>query len=752
MTALKKNIWLIFIMLVLSGLALLTTLSVSRWNGMMNHYSLSQSGLVKQWFGSFSSILEQQETIISLIGKDIITRQKGDDQNIQNELNAMMDINPDVFAGYALIAADGRVLELTSNLKSDNLPNLLQLPQTKDSFEYTMTTDKMVLGRTYFAPRLVLPARKAIYASDGSLLGVITGALKLKTDSGFFGNNYVLGDFNRITILRTRDRYVQYATNGKVIKGFHEHPIEDSEYNDLMNALNVNSIDSINNTTPLVNSISFKRNTNDGRGEVRGVARYNPRYEFWMISEIEESFLEKEYLIIFFGYLIIMLVFLVGMYLLFRYIDKIDNSSRTKLEFQANHDSLTKLPNRNYLLSSFQIWKSEHAEFSLLFIDLDNFKGVNDNFGHSMGDSILIKLAQKFQQTIDESHLLIRHGGDEFVLLTPNSSADLVLNKTPELIQQACEKIEVDNIIFSPGCSIGIAHFPIHGTALDELLKAADIAMYQAKKERNSIKVFQPSIENEYLYKIRIEQLLKGAEKRGEIYMNYQPQVDANGKLYGVESLVRWHHPELGIIPPDIFIPIAEQTGQIREIGEFIIDKSLGEISEIMIQTGKTFRLSLNISVRQFAEPEFAQHLIKKIRSSGISSLFISIEITENLLIEDLEQVKETLQELQYEGISISLDDFGTGYSSLSILRHLPLDEIKIDKSFVDHIIEDETALKMVKNIIAIGRNYGTTVLAEGVETQGQLECLTTCGCDRFQGYYFSRPLSALALSEYIEK
>lgn len=718
---------------------------------MKNHYSLSQSGITKQWFGSFSSILEQQETIISLIGKDIISRQKGHDQNIQKELDALMDINPEVFSGFALIAADGRVLDLTSNLESDNLPNLLELPQTQDSFSYTMTTDKMVLGRTYFAPRLVLPAREAIYNDDGSILGVMTGALKIKTDSGFFSNNYVLGDFNRITILRTRDQYIQYATNGQVIEGFHENRLQESEYNSLIKALEPPTKNEKNTTSPEESLASFKRTTYDGRGEVRGFALYNPRYEFWMISEIEESFLEKQYLNIFSGYLFIMFAFLTGMYLLFRHIEKIDKSSRAKLKFQASHDPLTKLPNRNYLINSFERWKQENSEFSLLFIDLDNFKGINDNFGHSVGDKTLIKLAQSFQLAIDENNILIRHGGDEFVLLTPQNSR-IESCKIPQLIHDACEKVKVNNMTFSPGCSIGIAHFPAHGKNLDELLKAADIAMYQAKKERNSIKTFQPNIENDYLNKIRIEQLLKGAEKRGEIYMNYQPQVGSDGILYGVESLVRWQHPESGLIPPNIFIPIAEQTGQIREIGEFIIQKTLSEISQIIYQTGQNFRLSLNISVRQFAEPEFAQHLIDAIHRSGIPSTYISIEITENLIIEDLERVKDILQELHNEGMKISLDDFGTGYSSLSILRHLPLDEIKIDKSFVDHILEDETALKMVTNIIAIGRNYDTSVLAEGVETQGQLECLEACGCDCYQGYYFSRPLNAVALSEFINK
>lgn len=717
---------------------------------MMRHYDELQQGVVKHWYGSFSSVLEQQEGIITLMGKTLLLQQR--ERNVQNDLDEIMALNPEIFAGFALISTAGEVLELTSNLQSDNLPNLSELPQTRDSFGYAMTTDKMVLGRTYNAPRLVVPARKAIYDKDGQLLGVMTGALKFGSEDGLFGRTQVLGDFNRITILRERDHYIQYATNGQPLADFYSEPMPAIEYERLLAAMKMNRSFDFLHARDSGQALSFERISEDGRGTVRGVALYNERYEFWLISEIEESFFIYQFMHVFAGYLFIMVMFQLAMFFLFRSIDRSEKKQRSVLEFQANHDPLTQLPNRNFLLSKFEEWRANKTEFSLLFVDLDNFKGINDSFGHKLGDELLVRLASRLQKVIQSRDLLIRHGGDEFVMLISDERLEAAENLVANRIFSACENIDVQQKIFSPGVSIGIAHFPQHGQELDELMRAADIAMYDAKRKRNTVRIFQPDLEGKYLLRARIEQLLRGAEKRGEIYMNYQPQVDSSGRLHGVEALVRWNPPELGFVPPDQFVAVAEHSGQMTALGDFIIDNALQEIADIQSSSGRSFCLSLNISVKQLSEPDFADKLQEKIVASGLAFVNVVVEITENILIDDVERMRAVLEQIHAQGIRISLDDFGTGYSSLSLLRHLPLDEIKIDKSFVDHLIEDETALRMARNIVAIGRNYNVTLVAEGVETEAQLECLNQIGCDLYQGYYFSRPLSAEALRCFLDE
>ena len=751
MALLRKNIWILFIVLLISGLVLLTVLSLARWRGLVNHYNDNQSALVQQWYGSFLSILNQQEGIITLLGKDLLMRQRDDGRDVQADLDHIMKLDPEIFAGFALVNTDGEVLELTSNLESPDLPNLLQRPETRDSFVYAMSTDKMVLGRTYFAPRLVIPARKAIHDDNGQVLGVMTGALKLNTAEGFLGRARLLGKFNRITILRTRDRYIQYASDGALIEGFHDEPLPKQSYENLTRTF-ARSAGNLEAAMSGDKAIGFVRDSGDGRGKVRGVAVYSPRYEFWLISEIEESYLVGQFIHVFAGYLTIMVVFQAGMFVLFRLIDNSQKEQQRILEFQANHDPLTQLPNRNYLISQFAEWQHNKARFSLLFIDLDNFKGINDTFGHSTGDQMLVNLAERFRKIVKSDDLLVRHGGDEFVLLTKHDDVEKNEIEVTNSIYGCCESVPADEMYFTPGASIGIARFPEHGNNLETLLRSADIAMYEAKKSRNRVHVFKSEMEDSQFFRTKVEHLLRGAHKRGEIHMNYQPQLDAEGRFFGVEALVRWLSPELGMVSPNDFIPIAEHSGMMSELGYYIFDQSLEEIARIQQETGKAFRLSLNMSVRQLVESDFAHKLLQKIKNSGVDPSLIALEITENTLIEDIDQISSTLNSIHKAGVHISLDDFGTGYSSLSILRSLTLDEIKIDKSFVDHVVEDVTSMRMVKNIVAIGRNYEVKILAEGVENEQQFNCLVGIGCDFFQGYLFSKPINADQLLQYMQK
>ncbi|HDY89365.1 MAG TPA: bifunctional diguanylate cyclase/phosphodiesterase [bacterium] len=739
MTVFRKNSWLMFYLIVLSSVLLLISISMYRWNDIKQFYNLSQKELATHWYGSFSSILEQQEAIITIIGDSLTKFDKTDSDQIQTKLDSLMNINPGFFSGFALISPHGEVLELTSNLTKNNVTNILVAPQVRDSFNYTLQVDKMVLGRTYNAPRLVIPARKAIRNENGTVVAVMTGALKISEDEGFFSHARVLGDFNQISIIRNRDHFIQYAYDGEITDNFHEAGLP---YDRLIADIKENydhnfPVSSSNNI-----QIPFNIDTDTARGNVSGVAMYNPRYEFWLVSEIQNSHLLKEFLESFIIYLIISISFVTGMFFLFRYLDRVERKRREELMFQASHDSLTQLPNRNYLLSAFSEWRVEKTHFSLMFIDLDNFKGINDNFSHSVGDMLLVELSTLLRADLAKDDLLVRHGGDEFILLTSDSNQKEKEQKTADIIYKACENISVLDMTFSPGCSIGIARYPEHGTDLDDLLLASDIAMYQAKKKSNTLEVYNPALEQDYLYRLRLEHLLDAAVDKGEIFMLYQPQVDSEGALIGVEALARWKHPKLGFIPPDQFINIAEQSGHMIKLGEFIIDNCLRQYERAYKQFKTAFSLSINISIRQFAEKDFVGRLINRIRDVNIPPHLICIEITENLLIDDMDNMRSNLQRLHNEGIRISLDDFGTGYSSLSILRDLPIDELKIDKSFIDKVTKDETSLKMVENIIGIGRLYGMSIVAEGAEIEEQIAILKNCGCDCFQGYYFSEPIT----------
>lgn len=382
-------------------------------------------------------------------------------------------------------------------------------------------------------------------------------------------------------------------------------------------------------------------------------------------------------------------------------------------------------------------------------MDLDHFKNINDNFGHEYGDLLLVQLAKRLHQVVPNNAVIVRHGGDEFVIFTHITQENALLNLAQTMIEKISEPFHIQEVSFSIGACIGIAKYPEHGNSINALLRAADIAMYQSKKIRNSTYIFTPHMQENYLRNARIEQELRNVLEHNELFMMYQPQINLDGNIHGVEALVRWKNPTLGMVPPDQFIPVAETSGQIGKMGRFIISRTLKEMKDVQKTLGITFQTSINISVRQFMEVGFLDYFLEMIREYKMNNITITMEITENLFIEDMEYILPLLIEIKRANIQISMDDFGTGYSSLSMLQKLPIDELKIDKSFIDTMVENDTTQKMVQNIIAIGKNFNMHVVAEGVETEAQKALLQSYGCDLFQGYYFAKPLSKEDLMQF---
>lgn len=355
---------------------------------------------------------------------------------------------------------------------------------------------------------------------------------------------------------------------------------------------------------------------------------------------------------------------------------------------------------------------------------------------------LLVQLAKRLHQVVPNNAVIVRHGGDEFVIFTHITQENALLNLAQTMIEKISEPFHIQEVSFSIGACIGIAKYPEHGNSINALLRAADIAMYQSKKIRNSTYIFTPHMQENYLRNARIEQELRNVLEHNELFMMYQPQINLDGNIHGVEALVRWKNPTLGMVPPDQFIPVAETSGQIGKMGRFIISRTLKEMKDVQETLGITFQTSINISVRQFMEVGFLDYFLEMIREYKMNNITITMEITENLFIEDMEYILPLLIEIKRANIQISMDDFGTGYSSLSMLQKLPIDELKIDKSFIDTMVENDTTQKMVQNIIAIGKNFNMHVVAEGVETEAQKALLQSYGCDLFQGYYFAKPLS----------
>ncbi|WP_051507288.1 putative bifunctional diguanylate cyclase/phosphodiesterase [Saccharibacillus sacchari] len=426
-------------------------------------------------------------------------------------------------------------------------------------------------------------------------------------------------------------------------------------------------------------------------------------------------------------------------------------------EHEANHDSLTGLPNRRKfdaeLRGAVQRAQEGRYQLALLFFDLDRFKHVNDSLGHTIGDQLLQVVADRLREYIPASRLLARQGGDEFTVLVDPLEGEVEAYRTIAAIEEVFKKpIMLDGIVLYGCASIGAALYPRDGSTADELMRSADMAMHEAKKNRHQKSLFfEPSMGERLAYKVELEHEMRGAIERGEISLHYQLQKNIQTcHIVGVEALIRWNHPTLGPISPVEFIPVAEETGMIIPIGEWVMKTACRQQVEWMRQGYGSLRMSVNVSPYQFQDELFVEKILHTLRETGVDPENMTIEVTESLAIRDVEKVSAQLRLLRDTGIRLAIDDFGTGYASLKYLRTFEPHLLKIDRFFVDGIDIEKERGNMVQAIIAIGRSLNMEVLAEGVETIEQLEFLRAAGCDEVQGYYLSRPLPAEGVEQLL--
>lgn len=749
MAIIQKNIWMIFYILLAGAFIFLGIVSYTKWNRIHEDYTTNQANLLKLVSNATHSLFLSQEMTLNILGNQIL---QDNDPRIMDDLLAL---NPSVVA-FGFADTEGNYQHVSSNFNKTKLPNLREHAITKESFDYTLSQEKMVLGRTYFiaaSGNWGIPIRKSVHNPEGKVIGVMTAGLAIEGAFKIFTENLTLGDYNKVMLIRDRDQFVQFqSSNAETPKELYEAPLPNDFFNALLGRLVQKYQISIEEMKQKPEIYELEMPNAMGK-HVQISLKYDPRYELWILSEIDHAKITDDFIENFIIYVLIFITLHVILFLLFKMIANAEAIRRKDLIFQATHDALTHLPNRSYLQQTIQQWLYDGARpFSLCYLDMDHFKNVNDSFGHQFGDLVLIEFAKRITRLVQKESIVIRQGGDEFIILSYMTDNEELLFHAQNIINEISKPYHVKQFNFVVGASIGIAKFPEHGTTLDMLLRASDIAMYEAKKYKNSVHLFNPSLQEGYLNRVNVEQALRKALDKHELFMVYHPQIDKNGTIYGVEALVRWHSEELGIVPPDQFIPIAEASGLMPILGHFITHTTLNEMKKLQSELGISFQTSLNISVKQFMQTNFLEHLMKEIHHAGLERVSLCLEITESLFIEDIDYILPILKQVHDMGLSISMDDFGTGYSSLSILRKLPIDELKIDKSFVDTILNDITAAKMVQNIIAIGKNLDMRILAEGVETKEQEALLKRLGCDRFQGYLYTRPLAYKALKEFFEK
>jgi diguanylate cyclase (GGDEF)-like protein/PAS domain S-box-containing protein len=417
------------------------------------------------------------------------------------------------------------------------------------------------------------------------------------------------------------------------------------------------------------------------------------------------------------------------------------------------YDTLTGLPNRRLLHDRLRhaLANSSRSERygALLFIDLDNFKDFNDNLGHETGDKLLQQVGQRLLTCVRETDTVARLGGDEFVVLLVDLSDNIEesASQAKTVGEQCLATISkphlFDSYVYHGTSSIGVTLFIDQKGSIDELMKWADLAMYQAKAAgRNTMRFFDPEMQSVVTKRAVLEADLREAVLKGQFVLYYQPQMDEEERLTGAEVLVRWIHPLRGVLSPAEFIPMAEETGLILPLGQWVLDTACVQLAIWASQTEMAhLTIAVNVSARQFHQHDFVTQVLAVVERTGVNPKLLKLELTESMLVKDVEGTIAKMMELKAKGIGFSLDDFGTGYSSLSYLKRLPLEQLKIDQGFVRDILINTNDAAIAKMIIALGESMGLGVIAEGVEVEAQLELLSRLGCYAYQGYLFSRPL-----------
>jgi len=428
--------------------------------------------------------------------------------------------------------------------------------------------------------------------------------------------------------------------------------------------------------------------------------------------------------------------------------------AENQVQFLAYYDALTELPNRTLLRD--RLGKAlagslrRKDKVAVLFLDLDRFKVINDSLGHSFGDLLLRKIADRLKSQVREQDTVARVGGDEFlVVLTDVKDGTDAAIAAEKIMDAMIAELVIQGRSFSVSCSMGISIFPEHGADSETLIKNADAAMYSAKESgRNTFQFFSEKMNAEVVERLTLEHGLRAALDKKEFFLVYQPQMDmATGTIVGFEALLRWQHPELGTIAPDRFMGIAENSGLILPIGAWVLRTACSQARKWQDEGLCATPVAVNVSAVQFRQPGFREVVSRVLSETGLACQYLELEVTESLLLSNADMTSSVLRELKGMGLKLAIDDFGTGYSSLSYLKQFPFSKLKIDRSFIRDVAVNSDDAAITTAIISMAKSLSLKVIAEGVENEAQMSFLRKLGCEEIQGYYFSKPLTAEEIS-----
>lgn len=754
----NQALWRTYLFVVFFSIVVTASFLYAEWQEIKDHAGIEQSYANNLVSHSMESLLQKNSNLLKVLGERFVELVgEGEIAQVQKSMNQVLRVNTELI-GLGLVDVNGQLIVSTFKHMPSQVPNLLTKAETKDTFRKTLESSKLVMGRTYYFQALnswVIPIRLRVLDSEGQVAAVVVAGFKLGASHGLWSREN-LPKHLALTVVRG-DYYRQYVSY-----------IDENEYQDWYgSAVESKFVEYVDNLFKVQAGVGIKALragdklvsaiVPNKRGELNFASiSYDPVFEHFTIVSTRLDLLYDKFWYTLSWVLSAFILFNIGLFIIFRLNIRLHLQTEQSLHHQIEHDPLTKLPNRRFLTQNFESWANKYSQgFSLLYIDLNNFKSSNDLHGHSVGDQILCEVASRTTEHFQDC-MCIRQGGDEFIILTGMRDKGELNKLCKAYLEVLRNPVSLEHLEFSIKASIGVAISPFDGKVLDELQRKADMAMYEAKQKQSDICFYSVGMEEKTKRAADIEKELLNALEKGEMCVVYQPQVDSQSqKVLGVEALVRWQSDVLGFVPPDQFISVAEATGVIHELGEFVLKTALDECLDACKQSQHApfkLRVSVNVSVRQLLNEDFVPMIKQLVERYDGEALTLMIEVTESLFIEDLDKAKDVLNQVSLLGVYTSLDDFGTGYSSLSVLSKLPINELKIDRSFVNDILIDEQDWLLAKSIINLSKSLSIPVVAEGVETKEQADILAANGCDVFQGYYFAKPMSKNELVSFLRE
>ena len=734
----KSPLKRVFVFLLVTLFSGFLVFSLKTWDQVSTSLE-SQLGFLDQLLKqNTKDTFKQHKSVLRILGGRLLELNAiNSSANSRELINDIHNINPGM-AALGVIKPNGQIVLMSGIPEGKTLPNLMKMKESAVSFKKVLTSNEMQAGRSYFLQLLqkwVIPIRIRVLDKNSSVALVVAAGINIDAKE-ITWNSIQLPTGYKIQLMRS-DGYWQYSRP--------------------MNDINKNNFYPNKVNQELYDHISFLKNNNIKShlfifNNQYYHASYIKKWDLFTVVSVDTSVKIDNFISNLFTPLFLFLSFLIGGTLIYLLAVKEYDKHESILVKKANYDDLTDLPNRTLARDRLQ-QEINHAnrnnnKITIIFFDLDQFKRINDGFGHVIGDKLLQNCASRLNKLLRKVDTVARLSGDEFLFILPSQDSitniESVVNKIHNTM---AEVFLIDSNEIFVNCSMGIAVYPDDAENAENLLIAADTALYKAKEQGRRTHCFYSSKMNDDMQRrLKIEHELRHALKNNEFYLAYQPKFDISSmKCIGVEALLRWESKALGTISPVEFISIAEDSGQIIEIGEYVINLVCNDFTTIENKINDDFTIALNISPVQLRKKGFVQNLSNTINEHNITPSRFELEITESTLINNPEE----LRHLEDENFTLAIDDFGTGFSSLSYLSKFPISTLKIDRAFVNDIESDINDAQLVIAIINMGKSLELKVVAEGIETEGQLTFLKDAGCHYGQGFYYSKPIS---LSELTEK